>query len=97
MKTGERQRLLRRAARASAPGPFAQVVSTVKIDRRDDQREPAAVRDLGDVRGEEGAVDEQRTGRSSAAASSRFHFQTWKISTASIIVVMIIVPLTAMP
>ena len=29
--------------------------------------------------------------------SARFHFQTWKIRTASRMVVMIIVPLTAMP
>ena len=64
--------------------------------RRDDQREPAAVGDLGDVRREEDAVD-RRNRPMVSVASTRFHFHTWKIRTASISVVMIIVPLTEMP
>ena len=60
------------AARASAARPVAQVVSTVKMTSRDQQREPAAVGDLGDVRGEIGAVDDQRRRRSSASRAARF-------------------------
>ena len=76
--------------------PVAHVVSTVKITAatRSGNQPPSAILVKFDAKK---MLSTARNRPMVSVASTRFHFHTWKISTASISVVMIIVPLTEMP
>ena len=94
----ERKRVLVRAARASARRPVAQVVSTVKITAAttSGNQPPSAILVMFDAK--IGAVDDAGTAPIVSAASDAVplpHLEDQH--RRACIVVMIIVPLTAMP
>ena len=76
--------------------PVAQVVSTVKMiaATTSGNQPPSSTLVTFDAKK---APSTMANSPIVSSANQRFHLQTWKISTASIIVVMIIVPLTEMP
>ena len=70
MNVAQRALLAARAARVTIARPRCQVVITVNDDEADEQRQPGAVGDLRQVRGEEQQVDEQERRRRRRPASS---------------------------
>ena len=76
--------------------PFAQVVRTVKLTSATSSgnQPPSGILVMLDAKNVPSTI---RNVPMVAAASRRFHFQTWKTSTANISVVISIVPVTAIP
>jgi hypothetical protein len=78
--------------------PRDQVVSRVKIDEADQQRQPAAVGNLGQVGGEIGTIERYRQRQQRATAPAQcFQRHSLNSTTVSSTLSINIAPVTAMP